>query len=431
MKEKTLQTVIQNRFSSRVLNTSYPLRPSDWFPYRVEGTLPFDDKVPLSFYVHIPFCQHLCRFCEYTRMALPDATRQLQYLAVISRDINQFIASHPDIILRGFDIGGGTPTALTDDNFKRLMSIYADTISLVQISDDFEPSIEGTFLTINSEKLKAIAGAGFRRLSLGIQTSAATVLDAQGRSIVPLDLMKDILDKAHDAGIQKINLDLMYGLAGQNGVSQQRDFEVIEKLAPEQVTLYELRTNMLHNVQSASKEDLYAAYCSYYDALLQMGYHAHFGQNTFSRSDKDFGVSSYLRSRMLEGAPYRGFGISAQSMNSTGIAYNPGKNEHALASYLSRTSYGEESYYALPPEELLSKYIAISAYSGGFSLDIASRILGKDASKHFHRELTFCLNEGLLTQQGDRVQISRKGFLHYGAVFSLFYLKPKNLIIQS
>ena len=244
-------------------------------------------------------------------------------------------------------------------------------------------------------------------------------------------LDKDILDKAHDAGIQKINLDLMYGLAGQNGVSQQRDFEVIGQLAPEQVTLYELRTNMLHNVQSASKEELYAAYCSYYDALLQMGYHARFGQNTFSRSDKDFGVSSYLRSRMLEGAPYRGFGISAQSMNSTGIAYNSGKNEHALTSYLSRSSYGEESHYALPPEELLSKYIAISAYSGGFSLDIASRILGKDASKHFHRELTFCLNEGLLTQQGDRVQISRKGFLHYGAVFSLFYLKPTNLIIQS
>ena len=402
MKEKTLQTVFQNRFSSNVLNTSYPLRPSDWFPFRIEGKLPFDDLVPLSFYLHIPFCQHLCKFCEYTRMALPNADHQRQYLAVVSQDIDQFIASYPDIVLRGFDIGGGTPTALSDDNFQRLMTIYADTISRVQVSEDFEPSIEGTFLTINSEKLKAIVRAGFRRLSLGIQTSTAAVLDAQGRSVVPLDLMKDILDKAHEAGIQKINLDLMYGLAGQNGVSQQRDFEVIGQLAPEQVTLYELRTNMLYNVQSASKEELYAAYCSYYDAFLQMGYHARFGQNTFSRSDKDFGVSSYLRSRMLEGAPYRGFGISAQSMNSTGIAYNPGK-----------------------------KYIAISAYSGGFSLDIASRILGKDASKHFHRELTFCLNEGLLTQQGDRVQISRKGFLHYGAVFSLFYLKPKNLITQS
>lgn len=430
MKEKTLQTVFQNRFSSNILNTSYPLRSSDWFPYRVEGKLPFDDLVPLSFYLHIPFCQHLCKFCEYTRMALPNADRQRQYLAIVSHDIDRFIASHTDIVLRGFDIGGGTPTALTDDNFKRLMSIYADTISRVQVADDFEPSIEGTFLTINSQKLQDMAQAGFRRLSLGIQTSAANILDAQGRSVAPLDLMKDTLDKAHDAGIQKINLDLMYGLAGQDSASRQRDLEVIDHLAPEQVTLYELRTNMLHDVQSASKEELYAAYCSYYDTLLQMGYRARFGQNTFSRSDKDFGVSSYLRSRMLEGAPYRGFGISAQSMNSTGIAYNPGKNEHALTSYLSRTSYEEESYYALPPEELLSKYIAIAAYSGGFSLDIASRILGKDASTHFDRELTFCLNEGLLTRQGDRVQISRKGFLHYGAVFSLFYLKPKNLITQ-
>lgn len=431
MKEKTLQTVFQNRFSSNVLNTSYPLRPSDWFPFRIEGKLPFDDLVPLSFYLHIPFCQHLCKFCEYTRMALPNADRQRQYLAVVSHDIDRFIATYPDIVLRGFDIGGGTPTALSDDNFQRLMTIYTNTISRVQVSEDFEPSIEGTFLTINRQKLQAMVQAGFRRLSLGIQTSTAAVLDAQGRSVAPPDLMKETLDKAHDAGIQKINLDLMYGLAGQDSDSQQRDLEVIDQLAPEQVTLYELRTNMLHDVQSASKEELYAAYCSYYDTLLQMGYHARFGQNTFSRSDKDFGVSSYLRSRMLEGAPYRGFGISAQSMNSTGIAYNPGKNEHALTSYLTRTSYGEESYYALPPEELLSKYIAISAYSGGFSLDIASKILGKEASKHFQRELSFCLSEGLLTLQGDRMQISRKGFLHYGAVFSLFYLKPKNLITQS
>jgi len=345
---------------------------------------------------------------------------------VLAEDVSRFLEAHPDTILRGFDIGGGTPTALSESNFQRLMQIYSDTVHRVQLTDDFEPSIEGTFLTLSPTKLQAIASAGIHRLSLGIQTSSSSILRAQGRKDVQLNDMKRVIDEAHKTGIHKINLDLMYGLSGQDDASRQRDLDVIRFLAPEQVTLYELRTNMLRGVQSASKEELYASYCSYYDLLIQMGYHARFGQNTFSLDANDYGVSSYLRSRMLEGTPYRGFGISAQSMTPTGIAYNPGKNEHALSDYLTRSTFTEDYHYALPPEELLSKYIAIAAYSGGFSLTHASRILGRNAGQWFSDELTFCLSEGLLTIDDNRLQITRMGFLHYGAVFSLFYLRQRS-----
>ena len=427
MLSQTIKNIYLARTVSPLLNTSYPLHKEDWLAYRVEGTLPYDVVGPMSFYLHIPFCHHLCRFCEYTRMSLPDDMRQQRYLDVMAKDIDRFLAAHSDTVLQGFDIGGGTPTALSHENFLRLMTIYADTVGRVQLTPDFEPSIEGTFLTLDNEKLEAIAQAGIHRLSLGVQTSSSIVLNAQGRNNVGADVMQRIVDQAHAAGIRKVNLDLIYGLAGQDEASRQRDLDVIRRLSPEQVTLYELRVNMLPGVRSASKEELYDAYCSYYEALIGMGYHARFGQNTFSRSDSDFGVSSYLRNRMLKGTPYRGFGISAQSMSPAGIAYNPGKNEHRLTSFLDRSTFDEEAHYALPPEELLSKYIAIAAYSGGFSLDIASNILGHDAAEHFSDELAFCLDEGLLTLDNDRVQITRKGFLHYGAVFSLFYLKHKTI----
>lgn len=422
MTHTTLETLFRTRLTDPLLNTSYPLQPSDWSAYRVNAPLPFQTLAPLSFYLHIPFCQHLCRFCEYTRTTLPDDARQQYYLDILASDIDGFLSTHPDTILRGFDIGGGTPTALSEANFQRLMDIYSDVIRRVKLTSDFEPSIEGTFLTLSPSKLRAISQAGIRRLSLGIQTSTSYILRAQGRADVPPADMSRILDEAHQAGIQKVNLDLMYGLKGQDEASRQRDLDLIRSLHPEQVTLYELRTNMLRGVTSASKDELYASYCTYFDSLLQMGYHARFGQNTFSLDANDFGVSSYLRSRMLCGAPYRGFGISAQSMSISGIAYNPGKNEHALSDYLSRSTFAEEYHYALPPEELLSKYIAIAAYSGGFSLTHASRILGRDAAQWFLPELDFCLRNGLLTRDDDRLQISRKGFLHYGAIFSLFYL---------
>jgi oxygen-independent coproporphyrinogen-3 oxidase len=408
MKEKTLQTVIQNRFSSRVLNTSYPLRPSDWFPYRVEGTLPFDDKAPLSFYVHIPFCQHLCRFCEYTRMALPDATRQLQYLAVISRDINQFIASHPDIILRGFDIGGGTPTALTDDNFKHLMSIYADTIGLVQITDDFEPSIEGTFLTINSEKLKAIVGAGFRRLSLGIQTSAATVLDAQGRSVVPLDLMKDILDKAHDAGIQKINLDLMYALPGQ-GMNQWKDtLDAATALGVEHISAYSLivepGTPMAARVASGTAivpEDdaVNAMQRAAIDRLSAAGYRRYEISN-FARPGYECRHNLVYWNR----GDYLGLGCAAHSLMGGRRFHNP----DSLDEYLSGGRRLDE--VVLTPQDEMEETLMLSTRTErGLDLTAWARAFGTPFARGRERALDRLENGGLIETGDGFLRLTMRG----------------------
>lgn len=109
--------------------------------------------------------------------------------------------------------------------------------------------------------------------------------------------------------------------------------KAIEILNPEQVTLYELRTNMIREPSYLSKDELYYAYRCLYEGLIALGYHARFGQNTFSKYIADHGVSSYLRSRMLDGVAYKGFGLSAQSMNNEGISYNIGKNSCQLKNF--------------------------------------------------------------------------------------------------
>jgi oxygen-independent coproporphyrinogen-3 oxidase len=416
----TIAELFQLRKNDPRWNTSYPLNPSDWTDYRVPDSLSFENDSRMSFYIHIPFCKQLCSFCEYTRMLCPDEKVQREYLLAIASDIKQFRQKYQDITLLGFDIGGGTPTSLSENNFSLLMQIYQTTISGLKKDAKYEPSIEGTFNTLSEQKLEDMSEMGFHRLSLGVQSSCSSVLHQHQRGNSSEAMMYSWLKKAWDKGIKKVNLDFMYGLKGQNESTIQQDLELIGRLKPQQVTLYELRTNMISEKESFTKEELYDQYVHYYDGLIAMGYKARFGQNTFSVDAADEGVSSYLRERMLNGAAYKGFGMSAQSMSSEGIAYNVGKLAVTPQNALNKEGYPEQFTYLLPPDELASKYIAISAYNGSFSV-ARLRDYGINGGS-LNEILDFCIDEGLLYKgERDWMFITKKGFKHYGALFSLFY----------
>ena len=424
---KSIENIYNERLQNYNLNTSYPLTPSDWAKYRVIQKLPFAKNENMSFYIHIPFCRNLCKFCEYTRMKSPNEEVQQHYLHILDSDIQNFTKENPHIVLHGFDIGGGTPTALSNNNFAHLIDIYQKTVSSVKISPDFEPSIEGTFQTLTEDKMQMISKAGIKRLSLGIQSTNSEVLSVNQRSDESASIMKKWIEYAKSTGIQKINIDIMYGLQGQTLEEIGSEMKIVTLLNTEQVTLYELRANMLNNVDSyTTKEDLFQSYNALYNGLISLNYQARFGQNSFSMNKEDFGVSSYLRNRMLNGLSYKGFGISAQSMSNYGISYNVGKNNTDLSRCINLPTYNEEYTYHLPKRELLSKYIAISAYSGQLSLKKASAILDDDCVKYFRREIDFCIEHELMTLENDTLFITRKGFKNYGAVFSLFYESNNN-----
>ncbi len=160
-------------------------------------------------------------------------------------------------------------------------------------------------------------------------------------------------------------------------------------------------------------KDIQYCYCRH-----SIGYNAYFGQDTFSTDPSDLGLSSYLRTRMTGGASYKGFGLSAQSMSRCGLSYNFGKLAGRPETLINSDTYPEQDTYILPPREMAAKYLAISGYFGEFSKGIIAS-LGADDT-FFRERLDFCLAQGLLEEHGnDRIRITRKGFLHYGAVFSL------------
>ena len=406
-------------------NTSYPLHPSDWSSWKTSDRLSFDGIDDLSFYIHIPFCQSLCKYCEYIKYKKTSESIERQYLDIVEGDMREFTeqSATGNTLLRGFDIGGGTPTVLSTKNFAMLIEMSAGYARRFKRAEPFKGSIEATFNTIDEDKIAIISDHSdiFSRISFGLQSTSCAFLRDNNRDNGQTHRMADIFHSCRQQGINTINLDLMYGFVNQTKEEIEATMKVVERLMPEHLTVYELRTNMLSRYPIATAEQRFEQYSYLYDLITRLGYKGRFGMNTFSLIGDD-GLSSYLQHRMMKNGSYKGFGIAAQSKNDTGISYNIGKNGEPLECCLSQNTFEKDGdSYRLPPRELLSKYVAISGYCGMIDLFVMEKILHSDPSMVFEKELDFLLNNQYIEKDGTMLYLTPKGFLHYGAVLSLFY----------
>ncbi len=400
-------------------NTSYPLKSSFFQKYKTNDDI-MKNTSELSLYYHIPFCKHLCSFCEYTRFICDDISQQKYYVDKLISQSDFFLQNHNIKLLHGLDIGGGTPTALDISQLNRLLDYTLSISKKYRTAERFEPSIEFSFSAIDEQKIKCIAAHDIPRMSTGIQIYDKTLLEQMNRTDHRLDSISKYVRIIKDCGIKKLNIDLMYGFTGQTDTVLKNTIYAIKILMPEQVTLYEMRynrSNLEHN--KINRETMYEQYEFLYSGLKELGYKGRFGQNTFSLSD-DEGVSSYLYSRMIYGVPYKGFGISAQSMSREGISYNILKNSQSK--YLPQfDDIFEEDIYILPKDELSAKYVCISLYSGRFRIDVLNDILCCNAMNFYKKEFDFIINNGYAEIKDDFCQLTHSGFKQYGAIAALFW----------
>lgn len=420
-----IEKIFNKRKDNCSFNTSYPLDPSYWKAWKVNGTLDFAGENDISFYVHIPFCQSLCRFCEYVRYKNSDDAMQSRYLDILASDMDAFISryNNTELVLHGLDIGGGTPTALSVESFSRLLDLIDSRVQNISRRPDYLGSIEATFSTITTEKIKKIEAHSslIGRVSFGLQNVNPTFLKTYNRENGTLLHMQEVFDECRKHGIKVLNIDLMYGFPDQTEADIRATMEVVKRLRPEHLTFYELRTNMLAASPTTSAEQRYQQYNLLYELAVDLGYSGQFGKNTFSRIN-DFGLSSYLHHRMIENGTYKGFGIAAQSKSKNGLSYNIGKVNESLQHCLSQKTFemGGDTYL-LPPQEMLAKYLAICGYCGYFDLRIVESILHEDPLLKFSAVFDFLTKNQYISIKNGIVFITQSGFKYYGPIMSLFY----------
>ena len=123
--------------------------------------------LPLSLYVHIPFCESLCYYCACNKIITKHHDRAEVYLRYLGREIDLHTA-HCGLgqVVSQLHLGGGTPTFLTDDGLRELMAMLKRSFTL---APGGEYSIEVDPRTVNADRLAVLAELGFNRLSFGVQ----------------------------------------------------------------------------------------------------------------------------------------------------------------------------------------------------------------------------------------------------------------------
>ena len=191
--------------------------------------------VPLSVYVHVPFCESVCYYCACNKIVTRHHDRAAEYLL----DLEGEIRLHHEQLGEGeslsqLHLGGGTPTFLRDEEIERLMQALRGAWRFVPGA---ELSIEVDPRTVDARRLQGLARQGFNRISFGVQDVEPQVQQAIHR-VQPVEQVRELMQAARQVGFGSINVDLIYGLPRQTPGSFARTVAQVASLRPDRIALY-------------------------------------------------------------------------------------------------------------------------------------------------------------------------------------------------
>lgn len=420
-------------------NTAYPIgHVTTMRPYRVTRRDAEIDRVAaqawsgideLCLYVHVPFCEKRCSFCEYTVVDPKDnQSAEDTYFDLLMREFelwsNAIDSTRKTVI--GFDIGGGTPALPKVSNTARVIEAAH---RYFQIRAGMEISIETTprIAAHDPQKMRDLKQLGIDRISMGVQTIQPSLLKALGRTASAADINFAARDAIRAAGFQKFNVDVMYGFARQSLRSWEETLQHAIDLDPEYITLYRMRykgTRLAAQADQVTLDQINAMQALAKEILNAAGYIANPGKNTYSKLPGDPGTSDYLTERVINGTPYLGLGLGAQTLSHQTLAYNAGAAGKNLTLYQQKIEAGRlplQDLYHLSREAAIGKMISVAFYFGEINLPAFERKLGVSLETAFPNEVTFVLDQGLMEYTDSTLRLTPYGAQQYNGVISLFY----------
>ncbi len=197
--------------------------------------MPLPQLPPLSLYIHLPWCERKCPYCDFNSHEAKEAPQD-RYIDTLLRDLradSNLVQGRP---IDTLFIGGGTPSLFSATSIKRLMQGIDDTVKL---SATLEATMEANPGSAEADKFHGFREAGINRLSLGVQSFHDEQLQALGRVHNADDAHKAI-EMVRNAGFDNFNIDLMHGLPGQNLESASADLRAALSYQPPHLSWYQL-----------------------------------------------------------------------------------------------------------------------------------------------------------------------------------------------
>ena len=175
-------------------------------------------------YVHVPFCAHRCGYCDFVTVTGREDERA-RYVAALAAELER-----ADVAPETIFVGGGTPSILADRDLARLLAALPPAA---------EVTVECNPETVTPAKAQVLIEGGVTRVSLGAQSFRPHLLEVLERRARPEQIVAAVR-VLRDAGIQSLNLDLIFGVPGQREDDLRADLADLLALEPDHVSAYEL-----------------------------------------------------------------------------------------------------------------------------------------------------------------------------------------------
>lgn len=255
-----------------------------------------------SCYIHIPFCTHICSYCDFCKMYYQEQLVD-SYLEALEKEID---LSYQGEVLETIYIGGGTPSSLNMRQLKKLFQL----IHKFHFSSSLEFTIECNVENTTSEKLKWFYQNGVNRLSFGVESSQQKYLSFLERKHSFEDVQKTIRI-AREIGFSNINVDLMYAFPGETISDVKKDLDSLLSLQVEHISTYSLmieeHTKLgIQKIKPISEDldyEMYQMICN----ILKQHHYEHY-------EISNFGFKEYYSKHNLcywDNREYYGFGLGA------------------------------------------------------------------------------------------------------------------------
>lgn len=196
--------------------------------------------IPLSLYIHMPWCVRKCPYCDFNSHAVPDGKLSLdlerEYLHALVEDFKTQVDFAQGRSIHSVFIGGGTPSLISAAGYQWL---FTELKALIPFEENCEITLEANPGTVEHDPFAGYLAAGINRLSIGVQSFNTEHLKKLGRIHSNEDAISAI-GLARDAGFQRINVDLMHGLPEQTLEQALNDLKLAVENGATHISWYQL-----------------------------------------------------------------------------------------------------------------------------------------------------------------------------------------------
>ena len=381
---------------------------------------------PFSLYVHIPYCDSKCPYCDFNSYAAkrwPEGA----YVDALTTEIGHYAAVDPwrDATLETIFFGGGTPSLFDPRSIGRVLEAV-DRTWPAPPEGEREVTMEANPGTVDLEKLRGFAAAGVNRISFGVQSFDDRHLARLGR-IHDARRAREAIELAGSAGFANLNLDLIFAVPGQSLAEWESDLRTAISLSPRHVSAYNLTfeeatpfeaMRRKGEIQPLPEEIEVAMFTRTREILAGAGYGAYEISNFAPPGSECRHNLNYWRS-----GDYLGVGAGAHSFARLGDGGRRWSNQKLPANYIERAAAtGEARVFeeTLRPDQSRGEFVFLGLrLTEGFAASEFEARFGADFLAAFPHAAAF-ERDGLLERSAGRWRLTERGLLLADSVFATF-----------